>query len=100
LITDVVGFDVPVGQTVMNDGAVTSESTVMFKSTDTAPAGTGMPGRFGAVVVRGRSTVAPGPTGAAVAMPTGGVRVSSTRVGGTPTKPSGFEALWDEAPMA
>jgi hypothetical protein len=97
LITDVVGFGDPVGQTVMNEAAVTSESTVMFNSTETAPAGTGMPARFGAVVVKGSSTVAPGPTGAAAATPTGGVRVSRTRVGVTPMNPSGVELPWEEA---
>src|SRR6516162_6206854 len=100
LITDVVGFGDPVGQTVMNEGAVASESTVMFNSTDTAPAGTGIPGRLGAAVVSGRSTVPPGATGPAAVTPTGGVRVSRTRVGETPTKPSGLEVVWEEAPMA
>src|SRR6516164_8523087 len=98
LITDVNGFGAPVGQTVMNDGAVASESTVTFNSTETAPVGTGMTVRLGAAVVRGRSTVPPGPTGAAAATPTGGVRVSRTRVGEIPMKPSGgAEVLCDDA---
>jgi len=97
LMTDVFGWGAPVGHTVMKDGAVTSKSAVMFRSTEMAPAGTGMPGRLGAAAVSGTSIVAPGPSGAGELTATPGGRVSSTRVGVTPTKPSAAPPVWEDA---
>jgi hypothetical protein len=97
LMTDVFGCALPAGHTVMNDGAVTSKSTVTFSNTEMASAGTGTPGRLGAAVVSGTLMVAPGPSGAGALTATPGARVSSTRLGVTPTKPSASPGDCDEA---
>jgi hypothetical protein len=97
LMTDVFGCALPVGHTVMKDAAVTSKSTVTLSSTEIAPGGTGTPGRLGAAVVRGRLMVAEGPSGAGALTATPGARVSSTRMGVTPTKPSASPGDCDEA---
>src|SRR5215217_3667527 len=87
LFADTNGRGSPVGQTVMNDSADASKSTVMFNSTETALAGTANV-RFGAGDVSGRSICESGPSGPTSGTPTGplsGPRVSSTRTGVMPT---------------
>src|SRR5436190_22272629 len=91
-LADTKGRGSPVGHTVMNDGAEASKSTVMFNSTEMASGGT-VNERFGAGDVSGRSICPPAPSGPTAGTPTGplfGGRVSSTRTGVMPTKPSGF----------
>ncbi len=83
-VTDVSGLASPVGQIVTNDGSVASESTTTDSTTDVAPAGTGGTPATASVIV------APGPSAPTAGTPIGPLpaRVSSTRVGVTPTNTS------------
>src|SRR4051794_25539242 len=97
LLAELFGRAWPVGHTVMNESAVAFLSIVMLSSTDTALAGTGALARLGAGVVSGSAISWLAPRGAAAATPMGPspARVSSTRNGVTPTKPSGSAAAGD-----